>query len=282
MRYFTYQFILISLILLTNCAVNENQSSTASANEKLNDKTCIDLASNFASNFNVNFFIGNETSDLEVGGILVDYSKTTIIETEIPSAYKDADYSKDEHNLIHSLNGQNIHYIKINAVTDTTYIVMVSNDFPYKLGRFYKFNLNHMELNKYDRAFIKEITEVQQCSDNDDYKKFKMSQPNYKKYFFCKEDGDCIIRVNNNKKVRAYHKEDPVGIEWSDTVERGPPGHTIYPNPDNVLAYCYEGKCKIKFNCSRCDILKQKWGDCNNNYMVQTASLCELYNKCDC
>lgn len=100
----------------------------------------------------------------------------------------------------------------------------------------------------------------------------------------CNADSDCVVRMNNYLKVRACHSADTECANWEEEVETGSPGHAEWPDVEDVIAVCKEGTCDLQFNCSKCEALRQKYGEyCPTNMDgPTTAWLCRTYVKCGC
>ncbi|MEM4239953.1 MAG: hypothetical protein QXM31_02010 [Candidatus Woesearchaeota archaeon] len=96
--------------------------------------------------------------------------------------------------------------------------------------------------------------------------------------FTCYADADCELRNNNVNCIRAFHKEDP-----NPNAPQIPPSHTECPDPEDIVAYCDNGKCSIKYDCAKCSSLKAKLGEYCPTHMEGTAGwICRMYNACNC
>ena len=237
----------------SRCYTDENKRKI-SLNKLSFDKSnkCMVLAYNLASNFDkYDNFLGEVRKDLEMGGILIDYKENRL-------------------------------YFK--ALNYPSTIFTITPQFKYSRGKFYSFNSKNIKLGEYGEGIIESLTEIKECNNNKEYVEYIKSQPEYRKDYFCEEDSDCVVRTNNYAKTRAYHKYDPVGIGWEATIETGPPGHTTFPNSEDVIAICDNGKCFVKFNCSKCEILKEniRYSHCENYTGGTSGWMCRLYSECEC
>ena len=101
----------------------------------------------------------------------------------------------------------------------------------------------------------------------------------------CQVDSDCIVRSNSLGAV-AFHKDDPVGLDWSEEnwEKLGPPSHRENPRVDDVISYCNTGICKLKYDCSRCSLLRERYSSkCTSQYGPGTFGfICDLYDECGC
>lgn len=96
--------------------------------------------------------------------------------------------------------------------------------------------------------------------------------------FVCSQDSDCIIKTNGVNCAIASHKND-----ISEYKPRMPPSMTACPEEEMVLPYCRQGECQIKYDCSKCDILKERLSFCDEDTGGPTASwICWMYKNCNC
>ena len=99
-----------------------------------------------------------------------------------------------------------------------------------------------------------------------------------KKDFICYQDSDCIIKENGVNCPIASHKDDTslYGV-------RIPPSETECPKANETIGFCLEGKCSIKYDCSKCAILKSELDDFCLTHMEGTSSwICKMYTECIC
>jgi len=104
----------------------------------------------------------------------------------------------------------------------------------------------------------------------------------------CTSDSGCIIRENNYGKTMVCNVNDINCINWSKTIESGSPGHGEYPRKGDLIASCNKetGICERKYDCSKCDEFKQRWGNCTE-YLAEGKqgalySVCLGYQSCNC
>jgi hypothetical protein len=97
----------------------------------------------------------------------------------------------------------------------------------------------------------------------------------------CNVDSDCIIKTNGLNCPKAFNKIE-VNSEYKQMM---PPGYTACPNANEVVAFCSQSNCSIKYECSKCDVLKKELGkSCSlpNEDLGQIRWICEMYSNCNC
>ena len=97
----------------------------------------------------------------------------------------------------------------------------------------------------------------------------------------CIQDSDCVVKSNGVNCPQVFRFDD-----LSEPQVMIPPPHTICPESEDARAYCNQGTCSLKMDCSKCDTLRKKWyGDyCKNNYNMDGSSrtTCAMYFACGC
>ena len=93
----------------------------------------------------------------------------------------------------------------------------------------------------------------------------------------CVQDSDCVVKSNGLNCPEVFRVDD-----LSEPQLMIPPSHTTCPDKEDLLAYCSEGVCAFKMDCSHCDSLRVKWEYCNNYSGGTSSWLCGMYNACGC
>jgi len=96
--------------------------------------------------------------------------------------------------------------------------------------------------------------------------------------FTCYLDSDCVIKDNGVNCPRGFHKDDTSKYEPSI-----PPSETDCPKVELIMAICSQGKCDIKYDCSKCDALKDELGEfCSTHADGTSGWICKMYSDCNC
>jgi len=88
----------------------------------------------------------------------------------------------------------------------------------------------------------------------------------------CTQDSDCIIFDKSGGCPMALHKDDIEG-------RIGPPSLASCPPSSHFTAYCLDGNCRQKIDCSKCDILKEFYED---SCFEKESFSCNGYRSCNC
>jgi hypothetical protein len=98
----------------------------------------------------------------------------------------------------------------------------------------------------------------------------------------CNQDSDCEIRANNYHKLKACNKNDINCFIWSILKQTGSPGHTDYPKLEEVIPFCSNNQCSIKYDCSKCSSLKTELEEYCQNNPFTSEWMCDMYKECNC
>lgn len=98
------------------------------------------------------------------------------------------------------------------------------------------------------------------------------------KSLICSQDSDCVIKTNEVNCPIAAHKDD--SSEYKTQI---PPSRTECPKIQEIVPFCSQGKCEIKYDCTKCAVLRAEFEDYCPSHMNGTSGwICGMYNECNC
>ncbi len=177
-------------------------------------------------------------------------------------------------NFVDSANLYEGNLIFENVENKESYFVFVCSDdwLWVQLNACYKINVNEVERNIKEHKYSAELSG---CFVGNLQKVDCPGQNN--QTFICIKDSDCVIKDNSVDCPIVSHINDN-----SKYVQTIPPSHTECPIQSEVVPICLNGECKIRFDCTRCDLLKEKYFLCNNYSGGTYSYICNLLNECNC